>query len=106
MAASTPKVTAFVKAQIKMEHFLPVILRHCHLYGNQIKTEILNGLRGKCCLSLLSLSRNLQCVILRQTGNIVYCLLSSSKKQLIILEGLQKQLRKSLMSSNISDRTN
>lgn len=94
--------------QIKMGDFLLAILkaRHCHLNGNQIKIEILDSLRGKCCLSLLSLTHKLQHVICRQTRNIVYCLLSSSQKQLIILEGLQKQLRKSLMSSYVSDRIN
>lgn len=50
-------------------------------------------------LPFFPFTQKLQHVILRQTGNIVYCLLSCSKKQLIILEGLQKQLRKSLMSS-------
>ena len=35
------------------------ILRHCCLNGNQVKIEILNSVRGNCCLSLLSLTHKL-----------------------------------------------
>lgn len=53
-------MTATPVGQIKVGPILFTILRHCHLNGNQIKMEILNSLRGKCCLSVLSHTQKLQ----------------------------------------------
>lgn len=50
------------------------------LNGKEIRIQILNSTRGKHRQFLL-LPPKLQRMILRQTGNIVYCLLSCSKKR-------------------------
>ena len=80
--------------QIKMGHLLPTILRHCCLTGNQVKIEILNSVRGNYCLSLLSVKRKRQRAILRQTGNIVYCLFIILQKAVDYLGRASKAIKR------------